>query len=126
MLDPMPGPDAATVGLTATDITVSQVVSMASRIPWDDMAWVESTPTGERFKVAMAPRGVMLNRQPGGGDLGEELVGFIAQGVVALTLVTDGLFVRRPSRKYGWQSWSGAPRALLGCSSFSAWPSPRR
>lgn len=60
-----------------------------AQIPWDDMAWIERTPSGERFKVAMAPRGVMLHRDSGGGDPGTELVGFVLQAVVALTFARD-------------------------------------
>jgi hypothetical protein len=53
------------------------------------MAWIESTPSGERFKVAMAPRGVMLNAPASSGDLAAELLVFFLQLVVALAFVKD-------------------------------------
>lgn len=63
-----------------------------AQIPWDDMAWVETTPQGERFKVALAPRGILLNRQRSGGDFGELVIGFLAvlaQLFVALVVIKD-------------------------------------
>lgn len=58
-------------------------------VPGEDMAWIESTPSGERFKVAMAPRGVMLNTPASSGDLGAELFAFFIQLVVALAFMRD-------------------------------------
>ena len=49
----------------------------AEHLKWNDMAWVESTPLGERFIFAMAPRGVLLRRDPSGGDVGDLLWGIV-------------------------------------------------
>ena len=60
-----------------------------AQVPWGDLAWIERTPLGEPFMVAMAPRGFMLYSQPVSGDLAEVFVKLIAQGVVALAFRKD-------------------------------------
>lgn len=57
----------------------------------EDLRWVEITPDGEKFVIAVAPRGFPLYYVDTGptNDLGADLVGFAAQGIVAFAFRND-------------------------------------
>lgn len=52
-------------------------------------AWVESTPLGERYLVAIAPRGALLYPSGSGSDVGSELFGFVLQTATFLIRSDD-------------------------------------